>query len=122
MTPFPLHLVSCSVFGLGLVTACSPSSPAGPLRLEASRAGAGTRLELSATPGVKINARLKPALELTDGTVLRFDSPHLTPDSAYFADPPATLMNGRHSQVHGTLRASVCDAHQTVCRTITEKL
>lgn len=121
MTPFPLHLVSCSVFGLGLVTACSPSSPAGPLRLEASRAGGGTRLELSATPGVKINARLKPALELTDGTVLRFDSP-LTPDSAYFADPPATLMDGRHPQVHGTLRASVCDAHQTVCRAITQKL
>jgi len=123
MNSFSLHLLSCSALGVSLVTACSSMTPGGPLRLEVSRAGANaTRLELSTAPGVRINARLKPALELTDGTVLRFDSPHLTPDSAYFAESPAVLTDGRHSQVHGTLRASVCDARQTVCRTITLKL
>src|SRR5216684_67109 len=49
---------------------------------------AGPQLRLVAAPGVRINARLKPALELDDGSVLRFDSPRMTPDSAYFAAPP----------------------------------
>ena len=49
---------------------------------------AGPPLRLVAAPGVRINARLKPALELEDGTVMRFDSPRLTADSAYFAVAP----------------------------------
>lgn len=116
-------LLGCyTLLRVGLVTACGPAQPAGPLRLKASDAGTRTRLELSATPGLKINARLKPALELRDGTVLRFDSPNLTPDSSYFAGPPAALMAGHPSQVHGTLRASVCAADETVCRLITQAL
>lgn len=107
---------------LGLTACSGPSSPAGPLRLETSPAGENTRIDLHATNGGRINARLKPALELADGRVLRFDSPHLTSDSAYFADPPAALMEGHHLQVHGRLRASVCDPHETVCRSITQEL
>lgn len=71
---------------------------------------------------LKLNARLKPALELRDGTLLRFDSPHLTPDSAYFAVPPTAIIPGRPQAVHGTLRASVCGAHEAVCRAVTVEL
>ncbi len=96
----------------------TPEKPAGALRLQTTRVGPNTRLTLLTPPGLKVSARLKPALELPDGRVLRFDSPRLTPDSAYFAEPPSALASGQHTQLHGTLRASVCDEAATVCRTV----
>lgn len=104
---------------LGVALSCtSPSKPASLLHLATSPAGRDTRLTLLAAPGLKVNARLEPALELSDGRVLRFRSSSLTPDSAYFAEPPSALLSGRHSLVHGKLRASVCDAAETVCRSV----
>ncbi len=106
-----------------VLAACSPAPRIpDPLRLETAPAGADTRLILVAAPGIKLNARLKPALELADGSVLRFDSSRLTPDSAYFAEPPSALLPGRHTRVGGVLRASVCDADELVCRSITLEL
>ena len=92
------------------------------LHLEITPAGADTRLSLLAAPGYRINARVKPALELPDGSVLRFDTPHVTSDSAYFAEPPAALLSGRPGRVGGTLRASVCEPGQQVCRVLTLEL
>jgi hypothetical protein len=77
----------------------------------------GPPLRLVAAPGVRINARLKPALELDDGTVVRFDSPHLTPDSAYFAAAPTVAASLRGSR-HGTLRLSVCPSREKICRLV----
>lgn len=99
----------------------SPGEPP-PLRLEATRGERGTQLSIIARAGLKISARLAPALELTDGTVLRFSSPALTADSAYFAEPPSAQLGGDHRQVHGTLRASVCDAGASVCRSVVIQL
>ncbi len=108
---------------LGLAAACGrPAPESGPLRLAASEAGPDTRLTLLAEPGLKINARLAPALELADGTVLRFDAPERTADSAYFASPPTARLAGRHAEVHGTLRASVCRDDESVCRSLTLSL
>src|SRR5207253_7166556 len=78
---------------------------------------AGPPLRLVAAPGVRINARLKPALELDDGTVVRFDSPHVTADSAYFTAAPtaAPPLTGNR---HGTLRLSVCPAGEKICRLV----
>ena len=76
---------------------------------------AGSPLRLVAGPGVRINARLKPALELDDGTVLRFDSPRLTRDSAYFAAAPTVAVPPSGNR-HGTLRLSVCPSGQEICR------
>jgi hypothetical protein len=77
---------------------------------------AGPPLRLVAAPGVRINARLKPALELDDGAVLRFDSPLLTPDSAYYAAPP---MAAPPSRAHrGTLRVSVCRSAEAICQLV----
>jgi hypothetical protein len=92
------------------------------LRVEREPSAESTRLVLVAAPGLRINARVKPALELTDGTVLRFDSPHLTADSAYFTRPPTATLPGAGRRVAGTLRASVCSEHELVCRAVTLEL
>ena len=97
--------------------ACGGGQPAAPFRVTTTAAGADTRLTLIAGPEYQVNARLAPALELADGTVLRFDAPR-TADSAYFAAPAHALLPGRHAQVHGTLRASVCREDELVCRSL----
>jgi hypothetical protein len=99
----------------------SPRSDA-PLYLLAAAQGPDTRVTLYAAPHLKINARLAPALELAGGTVLRFGSAPLTADSAYFSQPPSALLAGRHDEVHGTLRASVCRDDEQVCRSLTLEL
>ena len=101
------------------VGACHRTPLAQPvLRLETAPAGADTRLTLVAAPDLKVSARLKPALELPDGAVLRFDAPALTADSAYFAVPATTLRRGRHLHVRGMLRASVCGVTELVCHSV----
>ncbi len=97
------------------------ADPAAPLGVEYSPAGDSTRLTLVPASGVRINARLKPALELPDGTVLRFDSPRLTADSAYFAERPSALVAGPRKDVRGTLRASIC-GDEPVCRGVVLEL
>ncbi len=77
---------------------------------------AGASLRLVAAPGVRINARLKPALELADATVLRFDSPYVTPDSAYFAAAPTVA--SPESTRRGTLRVSVCPSGENICLSV----
>lgn len=86
------------------------------VRVRASPAARGIRLTLEPAAGARINARAKPALELADGTVLRFDSPRLTPDSAYFAEAPTALAPRGANLKHGTLRASICPAGERYCR------
>src|SRR2546426_9944814 len=99
---------------LVLVTLATPAACHSRPPLVALEAGPPLRLVVA--PGVRINARLKPALELDDGTVLRFDSPLLTPDSAYYAAPPtAASPGGAH---RGTLRASVCQPGEGICRSV----
>ena len=108
---------------LALALGCGPSPDRqAPLRVQREWSGETTTLVLVAAPGIRINARVKPALELPDGVVLRFDSPHLTADSAYFARPPTTTLSGSGRRVAGTLRASVCSEHELVCRAVTLEL
>jgi hypothetical protein len=106
-----------------LLTGCAGEPGADPLvRLETARAGEHTRVTLVPASHVKLNARLKPALELADGSILRFDTSRLTADSAYFAEPPAAVLPGRHRRVRGTLRASVCENDAPVCRALVLEL
>ena len=86
------------------------------VRVSAEPVAEGIRLTLEPEAGARINARAKPALELANGTVLRFDSPHLTSDSAYFAAPPTALAPRGANLKHGTLRASICPAGERYCR------
>lgn len=102
---------------LGLLFACRPAA-APPLTVERHAEAGRLRLVLRPRTGARINARLKPALELADGTILRFDAVGLSPDSAYFAEPPElTLPAG--ASVRGHLRASVCKEGEHICRLIT---
>ena len=103
---------------LGVIVACGPAGRNPALRLETNGIDADTRLTLIPDAGLKISARLPPALEFSDSTVLRFASPLLTPDSAYFAEPPTAQLRGRPPAIHGTLRASVCDTGGAVCRSV----
>lgn len=111
--------VSTVIVAIGLAAACSrtPIEP-GALHVTTAPAGRDTRLTLRAAPHLKINARVAPALELDDGTLLRFRIGVRTPDSAYYAEPPSATLPGRHSRVHGTLRASVCRDDEQVCRVV----
>ena len=102
---------------------CRPgAAPAPILRVVSEHSAEGTTLTLVAAPGVRINARVKPALELPDGTVLRFDSPHQTPDSSYFTRPPTVSLPGKPGRAEGILRASVCEADELVCRSVVLQL
>ncbi len=104
---------------LALAAACSrPPIESGPLRLTTAPSGPDTRLTLHAAPHLRINARLAPALELGDGTLLRFRTGLRTADSAYFAEPPSTVLPGHHAQVHGILRASICRDDEQICRAV----
>jgi hypothetical protein len=107
---------------IALATGCAGRKADPSLTLTLAPEGLDTRVTLVAAPGLKVNARLKPALELDGGAVLRFDSPRVTTDSAYFAEPPTALLAGRHRGVRGTLRASVCGVDEQVCRTVIVRL
>jgi hypothetical protein len=99
--------------------ACSAAPAAGaPFRLTTAPLGPDTRFTLQAAPHLKLNARVAPALELSDGRILRFRAGRRTADSAYFAEPPSAVMPGHQKQVHGTLRVSVCRDDEQVCRSL----
>jgi hypothetical protein len=122
MLPFEPMMPIALTAGLGLLLACTvPPDPAVPLRVTRSSDDGSTRLTLVASPGIRINAQLKPALELPDGTALRFDSPHLTPDSAYFTEPPTVRVEGPWRGLHGTLKASICGEEPT-CRPFVQEV
>jgi len=86
------------------------------VRVEAQPVADSTRLTLVPAAGVRINAALKPALRLRNGTIHRFDSPHVTADSAYFTAVPEVTVAG--SGVRGRVMASVCPQGLAVCRVV----
>ena len=118
-----LGMTAAAAIAASILTSCaSPADTPDLLRLLPAPAGLDTRLTLLAAPGLEINARLAPALELPNGGIVRFVTGRRTADSAYFAEPPSARLPGRHDHVHGTLRASVCRNDELVCRSITLRL
>ena len=116
-------LAALRVTVLLLAGACALDKGPDPLvRLETTLTGEQSRVTLIPAASIKLKARLKPALELADGSILRFDSARLTADSSYFAEPPAAVLPGRHRRVRGTLRASVCENDAPVCRALVMEL
>lgn len=110
------------LLALPVARAAKAQTNAQPLAVRSEPIEGGTRLVLVAAPGWKINARLKPALELPNGAVVRFDAARRTPDSAYFAESPIADVPGKVTNVRGTLKASVCSATERFCRLLTLKL
>ena len=112
--------------GLAFLPACAgerpaPAAAAPALRVERHAVAGGTRLLLISRPGTRINAGTRPALELLDGTVVRFDTSAVSPDSLYYAAPPAALLD-TGTEPRGTLSASVCDESALVCRRVQVEL
>lgn len=89
-----------------------------PVALEVVPTSSGFGLSLNAAPGVKINARLRPTLELEDGSNVLFDHGHLTRDSAYFADSPRAVVSGTPGRLAGMLRVSICSDTATYCQSV----
>jgi hypothetical protein len=106
---------------LAMATLACNRKPESTLSVVQTRVPEGIRLTLIARPSVQINAQLKPALELKDGTILRFDTPHITADSAYFTAAPELLLPAG-VPAKGKIRASVCDSGEAVCRLATVAL
>ncbi len=119
----PVSMTAAALLAAGVLASCAgPAGTPALLRLRAAPDGPDTRLTLLAAPGLEINARLLPALELPNGTVYRFASGRRSADSAYFAEPPSARLPGRHDRVHGTLRASVCRQDELVCHSVALQL
>jgi hypothetical protein len=98
------------------LTACHPA-PEPAITVRKTATAGGFLLTLVAAPGARINAKNQPALELKDGTVLRFDSSHLSADSSYYADAPSLAIPGPVPP-QGRIRAGVCLAGESVCRVV----
>ncbi len=114
-----LSIVGAGAFALAALGCHEPApEPPPPLMLETTSVDGRTQLKLVAAPGMRINARVKPALELADGRVIRFDSPSLSSDSSYFETPPTAELSDLPADIRGTLRASICDEAEDFCRTV----
>jgi hypothetical protein len=117
-------MTAAALLAAGVLASCAgPTGTPALLRLRAAPDGPDTRLTLLAAPGLEIDARLLPALELPNGTVYRFASGRRSADSAYFAEPPVAVVaaRGRHP-IRGTLRASVCRQDELVCHSVALQL
>jgi hypothetical protein len=99
-------------------------APAAAVHVEAVALAGGTRLTLVPAFGVRISARLAPALALAAGDTVRFGDAPVTEDGDYFTAPPsATLPRPLGPRgTNGVLRASVCDVGERVCRPVTVPL
>lgn len=71
-------------------------------------------LRLDPVAGAKINARLRPTLQLSNGERLMFHADSLTADSSYFTQSPTVALTG-NGPTSGTLMASVCPESARVC-------
>ena len=115
-----MRLLSAIVALAALVSACAirPAGEPAAVRLVATAIASGFRLTLLPAPGARINARLKPVLELDGGQRLQFDAASITADSAYFAVPPTAELRSRRARLQGVLRVGVCPAGLNVCRSL----
>jgi hypothetical protein len=104
-----------------LATSAAACSPRAIVHLESAGAPGGQLLTVVADPDFKINARLPPALDLPDSTILRFHSDSITPDSAYFTTPPTAFLPGS-APPHGKLHVGICRKNQTVCNVVTIRI
>ena len=116
----PTHLIVCL---LVLTAACDGDAERTIARSELVNVrfllDQGARVvRLDAAPGVRINARLQPVLELDDGTHVAFASDSITADSSYFTGSPRALLATVRAR-RGILRASACPATVLGCRSIT---
>lgn len=96
---------------------CGSSVAPLPVRLVATSRGGQAILTAVPAPGVRINAQVAPAIELSGGSVLRLPHGRMTSDSAYFAEPPWAV-RPQSGPVRGILRISYCRTDEALCRVV----
>jgi hypothetical protein len=118
----PRRLRAALACGVVLVSGCGTQgrrhgTPSQFVSVAVSGQGEQRLAHLNAAPGVRINARLRPALEFRDGTVITFEGEESATDSGYFAGSPRAAIGSTRAHT-ATLRASVCPAAQRVCLSV----
>jgi len=112
-----LRLIRAALLVDLLVIGCERAGPAAELAVTSRSVGGRTTLTLTPGPGVRINARVALAVELTNGTVFRLSSPRISADSAYFTAPPTGSV-ASESPLRGIVHASICREDEAVCRLV----
>ncbi|MEO8449980.1 MAG: hypothetical protein ABI647_09330 [Gemmatimonadota bacterium] len=95
-----------------------PATRAELVSLHNRRVGEGQELWLQPAAGARINARLKPVIELDSGGRVEFSAAGITEDSAYFTEPPRAHLGPAARSVKGILRVGVCPAGLNVCQSL----
>jgi hypothetical protein len=96
-------------------TACGYSPAAAPVSLQARSRGGEAVLTVVPAGGLRINARVPPAIELAAGGVVRLVRGRVSTDSSYFLEPPWEV-RPPGVPIRGTLRVSFCRPDEAVCR------
>lgn len=99
------------------LAACDIGLRPAPVRLAQIHLAGQRTLAVIASPDARINARLPPAIELSDGSVLRLARGRISADSAYFLDPPWEIHPGTGA-IRGALRVSYCRRDEALCRSV----
>jgi len=105
------------MWGLLVLAACGTAAES-PISVETTPVSDGTRLTIIPREGYRISARAAPAFELADGSVMLFDAPGRTPQSAYFDSLPRLQTSRPRDDLHGIVRASVCETTNDYCRVV----
>lgn|GEM_PF-1592537 len=97
------------------------NSPSPLVSVQVSRTATGHHLTLVPTTGARINAKVRPAFERTDGSVLYFDALGTTADSTYYTAEPFLDLSDPETP-RGLVRVGVCPAGERVCRVVVLRL
>jgi hypothetical protein len=97
------------------IAACGYSPGPDPVYLQAGSRGRERILAVVPTEGLRINARVPPAIELAVGGIVRLARGRVSLDSSYFLEPPWEVRPSG-VPIRGTLRVSFCRSDETVCR------
>ncbi len=88
----------------------------------AQLSGDSVLLRVVVEAGAQLNALAPPELELVSGERLRFTSPTVTDDSAYFVGAVQASAARSALPMRGVLRTSFCRATEKLCRTAARAL
>lgn len=103
------------LLGLGL-DACGHEANVDAVRVEAGVREGRDVVAVVPNAGVRINARVPPALELGNGAVIRLAAGRVLADSSYFVEPPWGVRPAG-VRLRGVLRVSFCRVTEALCRT-----
>ena len=96
--------------------ACGPAPSSEAVRLQSEMREGKTIIAAIPAAGVRISARVPPAVELENGKIIRLAAGRALPDSSYFVEAPWGPRPAG-TRLRGVLRVSFCRASEVVCRT-----